>query len=68
MEILWHSKFIQLDANLNWLEMACGRDGYEESRLHLEYVKSWASSNSGARRAVHGELILQKSEKIPFRG
>ncbi|KAJ5456107.1 uncharacterized protein N7458_003690 [Penicillium daleae] len=66
LEILWHSAFILMSADLNRLELALGRQGYMESQLHLDHAKSWARSRNGARCAAHGALILRKSEVVPL--
>jgi hypothetical protein len=66
LEILWHSAFILISADLNRLELALGRHGYMESQLHLDHAKSWARSRNGARCAAHGALILRKSEALPL--
>ncbi|KAI2669775.1 hypothetical protein CBS147355_9700 [Penicillium roqueforti] len=34
LEILWHSAFIQISADMNRLEICSGRDGFEKSHLH----------------------------------
>ncbi|KAM0542640.1 hypothetical protein ACHAPJ_012719 [Fusarium lateritium] len=66
-EILWHSTFISLFVDLNRLELAAGRDGYEEAQKHLDYAKTWATSQDGRRCVLHGALILQKAESMSIR-
>lgn len=66
LEILWHSVFISLHTDLNRLEICSGREGYEASREHSDYVRSWADSQNGQRCALHGVLILRKSRNIPL--
>ncbi|KAJ3542812.1 hypothetical protein NM208_g3901 [Fusarium decemcellulare] len=63
-EILWHAAFISLFADLNRLELAAGKDGYEEAQKHLDYARTWATSQDGRRCALHGALILQKAENM----
>lgn len=65
LEILWHSIFISLYADLNLLEICAGRDGHKKSQQHMGYTKSWAISKDGQRCALHGALILQKSGHVP---
>ncbi|KAJ5751446.1 uncharacterized protein N7511_008411 [Penicillium nucicola] len=40
LEILWHSAFIQLSADMDHLEICSGRDGFEKSHLHCEYARN----------------------------
>lgn len=39
LELLWHSEFIQMFANLNRLEICSGRDGLEASHDNLQYAR-----------------------------
>lgn len=64
LEILWHSAFIQLSADMNRLEICSGRDGFEKSHLHCEYARNWAESASGVRCAIHAAVIMRKSENV----
>ncbi|UKZ48150.1 hypothetical protein TrVGV298_002386 [Trichoderma virens] len=64
VEILWHLAFMTLFADINELEIAAGREGYEQSRRQSERTKAWALSHSAQRCAIHGALILQKAEKM----
>jgi hypothetical protein len=64
LNILWHSAYISLFADLNRLEMAAGRDGFQSSQCHTAYAKAWSRSQEGRRCALHGMLILQSAENI----
>lgn len=64
LEVLWHSIFISLFVDFNRLELAIGREGYDESLPHRDYVHKWASSQEGCRCVLHGALILQKLQNM----
>ncbi|CAL5874393.1 uncharacterized protein PFLUO_LOCUS8689 [Penicillium psychrofluorescens] len=64
LEVLWHSTFMSLFVDFNRLELVMGRDGYDESVPHRDYVYKWASSNEGHRCALHGALILRKLQSM----
>lgn len=66
LEVLWHSVFISLLVDISRLELAIGREGYEESLLHRDYVHSWSSSQEARRCALHGALILRKLQNMPL--
>lgn len=62
LETLWHSVFISLLADINRLELASGREGYETAQEHVGYAQTWAKSPEGRRCALHGVLILRRLE------
>lgn len=66
LKALWHSIFIILYCNMNKLECAIGREGYETAQEHLEYATTWASSTDGHRCAIHAALILRHLQRIPI--
>lgn len=66
LEVLWHSAFISLLVDLSRLELAIGREGYEESLLHRDYAHTWSSSQDARRCAIHGSLILHKLQYMPL--
>ncbi|KAJ5754648.1 hypothetical protein N7533_004191 [Penicillium manginii] len=66
LEVLWHSVFISLLVDISRLELAIGREGYEESLLHRDYVHTWSSSQEARRCALHGALILRKLQNMPL--
>lgn len=60
LSVLWHSIFISLYARFDHLELAVGRDGFNEAQCHIEYVRAWACSQDGQRCALHAALILRE--------
>lgn len=66
LKALWHSMFIIVYCNMNKLECAVGREGYEKAQEHLEYATTWASSMDGHRCAIHAALILRHLQRIPI--
>lgn len=66
LEILWHSIFISLLVDIHRLELAIGKEGYEESLLHRDYAYTWSSSQEARRCALHGALILRKLQNMPL--
>ncbi|KAJ5281313.1 hypothetical protein N7478_006685 [Penicillium angulare] len=61
---LWHSTFISSDVNMDRLEIAIGREGYNESQQRINDVREWACSLDGQRCALHAIMILRELEKI----
>lgn len=62
LHALWHSAYISLFVDINRLELAVGKLGYEQAQLHRSYASEWASSVAGHRCALHGALILRHLE------
>lgn len=62
LHILWHSTYLSLFVDVNRLELAVGKSGYEQAQLHRSYASEWASSIAGHRCALHGALILRHLE------
>ncbi|KAJ5381612.1 uncharacterized protein N7496_004040 [Penicillium cataractarum] len=66
LDVLWHSAFISLLVDFDRLELAIGREGYEESLLYRDYAHQWASSPNARRCALHGAMILRKLQNSPL--
>ncbi|RFU29760.1 hypothetical protein B7463_g6559, partial [Scytalidium lignicola] len=64
LQALWHSVFISLFCDINRLEVAAGREGYERAKEEQEYANEWASSRNGHRCALHAALILKQLESM----
>lgn len=64
LQILWHYIFISVFVDIDRLELAVGREGFETAQGHWDYVRQWASSADGQRCALHGALILRHLEGI----
>ncbi|CAI7628072.1 unnamed protein product [Penicillium discolor] len=62
LPVLWHSIFFSLYSNANRLELVIGKEGFTESRNHVAYARSWASSPDGQRCALHAALVLRELE------
>ena len=63
--MLWHSIFIMLHTDLNALECACGREGYDSAQKHLPYVQNWLRSMDAKRCLLHAMLIQKNFESLP---
>lgn len=63
--ILWHSIFINLYANINVLECACGREGYGLAQMHASSVRSWIQSPDAKRALLHAMLLQRAFEALP---
>lgn len=61
---LWHCAFVSLFADINRIELAVGREGFDESQKHTEYVREWAKSADGSRCALHATRVLQNVENL----
>lgn len=66
LEVLWHSAFISLLVDFDRLELAIGREGFEESALYRQYAHQWAASPNARRCALHGAMILRKLQTTPL--
>lgn len=64
LKALWHSIFIILHCNMNKLECAIGREGFDKAQEHHDYAATWASSVDGHRCAIHAALILRHLQRI----
>ena len=62
LPVLWHSVCISLFVDINRLELAVGKSGYEQAQAHRSYAHDWACSMAGHRCALHGALILRHLE------
>lgn len=62
LPILWHSVCISLFVDINRLELAVGKSGYDQAQAHWSYAHDWASSMASHRCALHGVLILRHLE------
>lgn len=65
LKILWHSIYIMLYTNLNALECACGRDGFELAQDQIPFVNEWIHSTNAKRCVLHAVLIQQEFESLP---
>ncbi|KAJ6126587.1 hypothetical protein N7523_002199 [Penicillium sp. IBT 18751x] len=63
--MLWHSIFIMLHADINAIECACGREGYDSAQEHLPYVQNWLRSMDAKRCLLHAMLIQKNFESLP---
>ncbi|KAL2825361.1 hypothetical protein BDW59DRAFT_179915 [Aspergillus cavernicola] len=65
---LWHSIFISISTNIDYLELAIGKEGSRQanSPLITEYLRTWANSPNGQRAALHAALILSHLEQLPL--
>lgn len=66
LEVLWHLAFISLLVDFDRVELAIGREGYEESLLYRDYVHQWSASPNARRCALHGAMILRKLQNTPL--
>jgi hypothetical protein len=62
--ILWHSIFVNLHANLDVLECACGREGHDVSQEALGYAQKWATSSDAKRCLLHAICIRRNFESM----
>ncbi|GIC92990.1 C2H2-type zinc finger protein [Aspergillus udagawae] len=67
-QALWHANFLSLLADLDRLEQALGREGFDEAQRNTSYVRAWANSSDGLRCAIHAVLILRLLETLPAGG
>ena len=63
--MLWHLVFLMLHVDLNALECACGREGYDSTQKHLPYVQTWVHSKDAKRCMLHVMLIQKNFESLP---
>ncbi|KAF4184127.1 hypothetical protein CNMCM7927_008317 [Aspergillus lentulus] len=68
LQALWHANFLSLLADLDRLEQALGREGFDEAQRNTSYVCAWANSSEGLRCAIHAVLILHLLETLPAGG
>lgn len=66
LKALWHSLFISLYCDMNKIECAVGREGFEHAQSQTEYARAWASSVAGHRCAIHAALILNHLRRVPI--
>ncbi|KAI9926895.1 hypothetical protein ASPWEDRAFT_711356 [Aspergillus wentii DTO 134E9] len=64
LQVLWHFIFISLYVDFNHLELALGKEGFDEAQRHVDYAREWACSRNGRRCALHGALILRNLEMM----
>lgn len=65
--MLWHSIYITLHANINALECAAGREGYDAVQKYTPYARAWVRS-PGAKRCLLHALLIQKNFESLFAG
>ncbi|KAL5358319.1 hypothetical protein BJX96DRAFT_182824 [Aspergillus floccosus] len=65
---LWHSIFISVAANIDYLELAIGKEGSHQanSAFIVEHLRTWAKLACGQRAALHAALILKHLEQVPL--
>lgn len=63
--MLWHSIYLGLHADINALECATGREGYDVAQKHTAYAKAWARSANAKRCLSHAILIQKNFESLP---
>jgi hypothetical protein len=68
LQALWHANFLSLLADLDRLEQALGREGFDEAQRNTGYACAWANSSDGLRCAIHAVLILHLLETLPAGG
>lgn len=66
LRALWHCVFISLFVDVNQIELAVGREGFEASQQHAGYVREWAKSEEGTRCALHATCVLRNVENLPI--
>lgn len=64
LKMLWHSIFMSLNADMDSLECASGREGDVVMMEHQAYAKLWAKSPRGRRCVVHSILLQRQFEAI----
>ena len=64
LQILWHSVFITMFADINLLEKAIGRDGSPITAEERLQITRWAGSEDAQRAVVHALLIKKLVEPM----
>ncbi|PYI25001.1 hypothetical protein BP00DRAFT_470916 [Aspergillus indologenus CBS 114.80] len=64
LQILWHSTYIAIYADLDLLEQASGRDGESAVQTSYPLVRSWSSSLAASKCLVHAFLLQRYVEKM----
>ncbi|KAJ5379755.1 uncharacterized protein N7496_002183 [Penicillium cataractarum] len=62
--MLWHSIHIILHADINALECAAGREGYDAMQKYTPYARSWVRSPDAKRCLLHALLIQKNFESL----
>lgn len=62
--MLWHSIYITLHADINALECAAGREGYESAQRYTPYARAWVRSPDAKRCLLHAVLIQKNFESL----
>lgn len=62
LKMLWHSIFMSLNADMDSLECASGREGDEVMMEHQAHAKRWARSPRGRKCVVHSVLLQRQFE------
>lgn len=62
--MLWHSIHITLHADINALECAAGREGYDAVQKYTPYARSWVRSPDAKRCLLHALLIQKNFESL----
>ncbi|OJJ96270.1 hypothetical protein ASPACDRAFT_54647 [Aspergillus aculeatus ATCC 16872] len=64
LQILWHSTYIAIYADLDLLERASGRDGESAAQASYPLVRSWSGSLGASKCLVHAFLLQRYVEKM----
>lgn len=64
--ILWHSTFINLHANFDQLECACGKEDDAATQKHMAAALAWARSDDAKRCVLHAVLIQKAFQSMPI--
>ncbi|RAH84559.1 hypothetical protein BO86DRAFT_441341 [Aspergillus japonicus CBS 114.51] len=64
LQILWHSTYIAIYADLDLLEQASGRDGESAVQASYPLVRSWSSSLAASKCLIHAFLLQRYVEKM----
>ncbi|OKO90300.1 Transcriptional regulator ADR1 [Penicillium subrubescens] len=62
--MLWHSIYITLHADINALECAAGREGYDAVQKYTPYARAWVRSADAKRCLLHALLIQKNFESL----
>jgi hypothetical protein len=62
--MLWHSIHITLHADINALECAAGREGYDAVQKYTPYARAWVRSPDAKRCLLHALLIQKNFESL----
>lgn len=64
--ILWHSTFVNLHADLDQLECACGKEDGVATQKHITAARAWGRSDDSKRCVLHAILIQKTFQAMPI--